>query len=130
MLTLSQACKYANAYALFYDGNKRNNPHQRNRYETKLNAYDEMLIAGHGEDINLAYENKIHTDILSDIGEIFQRNNLFIEFWNNKEIIYEWSVNYTNTCIENNVNPSSFAVLKFLKRLKYTTVSSLGEILT
>ncbi len=127
MLTLSQACKYTNAYALYYDGKQRNDSRQTERYETKLNAYDEMLIAGHGEDVNLAYENIIHTDILSDIAELFQRNKMFLEFWNNQEIIYEWSVNYTETCVEYKLDPSSRAVLKFLNRLKFRTE---GVILT
>lgn len=94
---------------------KKENSSDIQRLETKLFAYDEILC-GTG-DFRTSRENSVHIDITTDIAQLCERHGLELVFFQNKGILYEWSVNYTKTCIEYNVRPSSIAAARFIKRL-------------
>ena len=126
MLTKTQAMKYGNTEMLLANERRKENSAMRQRYEQRLNAFDEMLT-GNGN-VNADYENYVHTDIIIDIADILSRNKLDIEFFNQIDLIYDWSVNYCKTCIENGVEPESKASHNFLKRLKYRMVAGVEII--
>lgn len=126
MLTKTQAIKYGNIEMLLAKERRKENSTMQRRYEEKLNAYDEMLTAN-GE-IDADYENYVHTDIITDIADIYSRNKLDVEFFHQFDLIYDWSVNYCKTCTENNVEPASKASLNFLKSLKYKMVAGVEII--
>lgn len=120
MLTKTQTIKFGNTEMLLANERRKENSTMQRHYEQILNAYDDMLL-GNGN-VNADYENYVHTDIITDIADILSRNRLDIEFFNQIDLIYDWSVNYCKNCIDNNVEPVSKASHNFLKSLKYRMV--------
>lgn len=126
MLTKTQALKYGNTEMLLANERRKEYSAMQRRYEQKLHAYDEMLTGN--TNVSEDYENYVHTDIIIDIADILSRNKLDIEYFNQIDLIYEWSVNYCKTCIDNNLNPASKASLNFLKSLKYSLVAGVEVV--
>ena len=114
MLTKAQFEKYATNEIMWCRA-KKGNTSDLQRLETKLFAFDEILCCT--EDFGTSRENSVHIDITTDIAQLCERYGLELVFIQNKGILYEWSVNYTKTCIENNVRPSSIAAGRFIKLL-------------
>ena len=114
MLTKAQFEQYA-VNEIMWCIAKKENSSDLQRLETKLFAYDEILCCT--EDFRTSRENSVHIDIISDIAQLCERYGLELVFFQNKGILYEWSVNYTKTCIENDLRPSSLAAARFIKRL-------------
>lgn len=124
MLTKAQFVKYGQTEMLWYRAKKEDSSDLR-RLETKLFAYEEMLTET-GETA-LDHENYVHTDVIADIAHLHERHGLTVDFYGNKDALYVWSINYTKTCIENGLKPSSVAAARFINRLPSQIVATLGN---
>lgn len=115
MLTKAQFEKYA-VNEIMWCIAKKENSSDLQWLETKLFAYDEILCCT--EDFRTSKENSVHIDVITDIAQLHERYGIRLDFFQNKGILYEWSIGYTEYCLENDIRPSSLEVSKFIKSLQ------------